>query len=114
MTKALILGVRYCFILFFALFLNVESFGQLNAEKYISMARGDMQNQNYTLAIQRLNFAIKSNSLKEYQHKLDRLDKINIKINKPDVLMYFYYQRHFLMIQLNLKSFLHKLLMLIQ
>ena len=42
-----------------------------------------------------LNFAIKSNSLKEYQHKLDRLDKINIKINKPDVLMYFYYQRHF-------------------
>ena len=60
MTKALILGVRYCFILFFVLFLNVESFGQLNAEKYISMARGDMQNQNYTLAIQRLNFAIKS------------------------------------------------------
>ncbi len=45
------------------LFLSVgalEVFGQLNAEKYIALAREDLQNQNYTLAIQRLNFAIKA------------------------------------------------------
>ena len=42
-----------------------------------------------------LNFAIKCNNLKEYKDKLDRLNKINIKINKLDVLMYFYYQKHF-------------------
>ncbi|MDA9968065.1 tetratricopeptide repeat protein [Salibacteraceae bacterium] len=52
--------MRSIFILSFVLFLNVESFGQLKAEKYIAMAREDINNQNYTLAIQKLNFAIKS------------------------------------------------------
>ncbi|MGB0402564.1 MAG: tetratricopeptide repeat protein [Salibacteraceae bacterium] len=33
---------------------------QLSADKYISLARNDIQDLNYTLAIQRLNFAIKT------------------------------------------------------
>ena len=39
--------------------LSVAS-AQLNAEKYISLARGDLEEQNYSLAIQRLNFALKT------------------------------------------------------
>ena len=52
--------MRFSLIILFALVLNLDSFSQLNAEKYISMAREDLQNQNYTLAIQRLNFAVKA------------------------------------------------------
>ncbi len=33
---------------------------QLNAEKYIALAREDLKTQSYTMAIQRLNFAIKA------------------------------------------------------
>lgn len=33
---------------------------QLNADKYISLARTDIKEQNYTLAVQRLNFALKT------------------------------------------------------
>lgn len=40
--------------------LFAELSGQLNAEKYIALAREDMQNQSYSMAIQRLNFAIKA------------------------------------------------------
>ena len=33
---------------------------QLNADKYISLARADLEEQNHSLAIQRLNFALKT------------------------------------------------------
>lgn len=41
------------------------------------------------------NFAIKCNDLNEYKKNLDKISKLNVKINKQDVLMYFYYQKHF-------------------
>ncbi|UTW61567.1 tetratricopeptide repeat protein [bacterium SCSIO 12741] len=40
--------------------LSVNAKAQLSAEKYVSLARSDLQNQNYTSAIQRLNFALRA------------------------------------------------------
>lgn len=66
------------FIFIVSLLFSQVCFGQLSAEKYIALARGDLESERYSSAIQRLNFALKTQPYNIEAYFLRAMSKYNL------------------------------------